>query len=89
MVYIYSNCLLESIKQYLKYPLHIKIIKIGSWLEILQCKWPHFYWLDKRVNHYYHFCAKYSDEPFINQIWFEGEIKRFLWHSDNERKEIL
>lgn len=80
-----SNCLLGAIKQYIKSPLNIKIHKRGSWLEIFQCKWPHFYWLDLRDNHYYHFCAKYSDEPFINQIWFQGEVKRYLWHGKNER----
>ena len=84
---MYSNCLLHSIKQYILNPTNIKIIKRGSWLEIFGCKWPNFYWFDKRDNHYYHFCAKYSDEPFINQIWFEGEVKRFLWHNKSEMRE--
>jgi len=86
---MYSNCLLQSIKQYILNPTNIKIHKRGSWLDIFQLKWPHFYWLDLRDNHYYHYCAKFSDEPFLCEIWFKGEIKRFLWHDKSERREEI
>jgi|GEM_PF-2244890 len=84
-----SNCLLGAMKQYIKHPLSTKIHMRGSWLEVFQFKWPHFYWLDLRDNNnYYHFCARYSDEPFVNQIWFQGEVKRFGWHGKSKRKEM-
>lgn len=81
---MYSNCLLESIKQYIKSPSNINIHKRGSWFEIFHCKFPHFYWFDKRYGYYYHFCARFTDEPFLHQLWFQGDIKRFLWHGKSE-----
>ena len=75
-----SNCLIQGLKQFIKHPNSIKLIKRGKWSEIARLKWPHFYWLDKRDGNYYHYCAKYSDEPFINQIWLEGEIRSFHFH---------
>ena len=86
---MYSNCLLGAWKQFILNPTKTIIHKRGSWLEIFKCKWPHFYWLDLKDNHYYHYCAKLSDKPFINQIWFDGEVKRFIWHEKGENGRVI
>jgi len=85
---MYSNCFLEAIKQYILNSTSIIIYKRGSWWEIFQCKWPHFYWLNKEDNKHYHFCANFTDETFLHQLWFEGDIKRFLWHDKSTGREV-
>ena len=75
-----SNCMVEPIKQFLKYPTRTRIYMRGSWSEIFQLRFPHFYWLDKRNNKHYHFCADKFDMPFLKQLWFQGKIRRFFWH---------
>ena len=53
---MYSNCLLQSIKQYILNPTNIKIHKRGSWLDIFQLKWhvtPLDKWKDARIDQMY------------------------------------
>jgi hypothetical protein len=76
-----SNCFLESVKQFITNPTKIRIYKRGSWLEVFRLKFPHFYWLDKRDGCYYHFCANNLNKPFLQQLWFAGKVRRFLWHN--------
>lgn len=78
--YYFSNCLIEAIKQYVKYPNYIKIKRKGRWKLIKKKTFPHFYWYDSRYNEYFHFCARYSDEPFLCQLWFQGTIEKFNYN---------
>lgn len=75
-----SNCLIEAVLEFSRNPMSIRIKKKGSLNFIRERAFPHFYWYDKRDGEYYHFCAKYSDEPLIKQLWFEGRIKVFRYH---------
>jgi hypothetical protein len=79
----YSNCLLESLKAWIKSPLHISIHKKGSLKTLLRKgKMFHFYWKDKRTGKIYDFTKDKMDYPkdtLMNQIWFKGfkrEVKQ-------------
>jgi len=77
---VYSNCLIEAIKAKLLNFRKIKIYKRGSWLEIFQRKWPHFYWYHKPSNKYYH----YSQEDtlsWLQQLWYKGSVMEFKYHN--------
>lgn len=78
--YYYSNCLLESIIFKINDWKNIKLYKRGSWKEIFNSKFPHFYWYNKREDKYFHFSAKHSNLSFKNQLWFEGSIQIFHFH---------
>jgi len=77
----WSNCLIEALKNKMLKPFKITIYKRGKWTEILKKSFPHFYWYDKDKKCYLHFCAKYSDEPFLYQLWFQGSIREFNYHN--------
>ena len=76
MNYFYSNCLIESLKMWVKSPNNIEIKKYGSWKFCMKKgKFPHFYWKDKRTGQTYDFRRDKKDYPndtFINQMWFKG-----------------
>jgi hypothetical protein len=81
MTYKWSNCLIEATKEFLRNPLHTKVYRKGSWKLIWRKhQFPHFYWYSKKDQKYYHFNAKYSDEPFLYQLWFRGYIDEFYYH---------
>ena len=71
-----SNCLLESLKAFIQSRGRAKIYKVGKWSWIWKKKkFPHFYWvLDGQK---YKFEAKYSDEPLLCQLWYEGHVKKY------------
>lgn len=73
----YSNCLIEAIKQKIRHPKSINIMRKGSLKLLRKRVFPHYYWYDVRDDTYRHFNAKYSDEPFLNQLWFIGEVTEF------------
>ena len=79
--YYSSNCLIEAIKHYIKQPSTIKIKRKGNWKLIRKHTFPHFYWYDIKQDKYFHFSAKYSDEPFLYQLWFKGKIEEFHYHN--------
>ena len=76
-----SNCLLEAIKAKMISPKNNKIYKRGSWLEIFQCRWPHFYWYHKPHDKYYCFSAWKDDLSLMKQLWYQGDIVEFDLHN--------
>lgn len=75
-----SNCLLEALKAKAINPRQNKIFKRGSWLCVLQGRWPHFYWYHKPHDKYYSFCQE-DALSWLNQLWYEGDIIEFAWHN--------
>lgn len=79
---VWSNCYFEALKQKIIKPSKVIIHKRGKWSEVLHKKFPHFYWYDKDKKCFLHFCAKFTDEPFLYQLWFQGEIREFYYHQN-------
>lgn len=77
---MHSNCLFEAIKVKIINPWQNKICKRGSWLEIFQGRWPHFYWHHKPSDKYYHYSQK-DALSWLHQVWYEGDIAEFTWHN--------
>ncbi len=74
----WSNCVVEGVKAYLADPFYIDIEV--KWAPL---QWPiesicHIYWLDRRVGRYYHFSSEDKDLSIFRQIWFKGNVKRYL-----------
>lgn len=68
-----SNCLFAALVAKIKNP-QVKVCKRGSWLEIFQCCWPHFYW--KYKDKYYHYSQK-DQLSWLEALWYDGEIMEF------------
>lgn len=80
-----SNCLLEVLKAKTINPRQNKICKRGSWLEIFQKRWPHFYWYNKPTDKYYSFYQK-DALSWLNQLWYEGNIVEFTRYKGGANK---
>lgn len=81
MIRGHSNCLLEAIIAKLINPHKNKIYKRGSWLEVFQKRWPHFYWYHADHDKYYHYGQKDLPLTWLQQLWYEGDISEFIPHS--------
>lgn len=73
----HSNCLIEALKAFSKNMKYVRIKKKGSIKVLRKGHFPHFYWVDNRTGDCYHFEARYSDEPFLGQLWFEGKVTKY------------
>ena len=62
---------------FLKNTTTTEISKVGHFRNILSGKFPHFVWFDNLDSKFYHFEAKYEDEPFLGNLWFLGKVKEF------------
>ena len=70
----YSNCLVETLKEYFKNPLGIIIYKKKG--EFPHC-FDHYYWYSVKKDNFYHFSASRDDLSLLQQLWFKGEVKEY------------
>jgi hypothetical protein len=64
---MYSNCLLEALKEKVKHPFSIVIRKRRGT--------GHFYWYDKHKKSFFHFTNFCGTDCYI---WHEGEIRKIV-----------
>lgn len=74
-----SNCFLEAVKTKAINPRGNIFYQRGSWLEVFDKRWPHFYWYNKDSGKYYHY-SQLDTLSWLQQMWYEGDIMEFNYH---------
>lgn len=69
---MYSNCLIEAAKAWIKDPIHIKLDYIPSYLNNGRL---HFFWINYKNDFVYHYEAL-DLRPFWSRPLFQGKLKR-------------
>lgn len=79
-----SNCLLEALKTMIINPRGNIFYQRGSWAEVFQRKWPHFYWYNIKNDKYYCFSGDDFNNSWLRQLWYEGRVIEFRVGEDGK-----